>query len=119
MKYAGLMSCYSNLFRFFFFFFFFFFFERERVCSLHVLKKAVFCLSQEAQEARRRQSQGLDPLHFPEAISLSETPVTRDFLPGEKQIRVVNLLQTSDQPGLYRSESGPRMWLTFAFLMGA
>ena len=68
------------------------------------------------QEANRRKSEGLEPLSFPAAAELQREPITRDFLPGEQQIRVENLLQTNQESGLLRS--GGRMWMTYDLLMG-
>ena len=68
------------------------------------------------QEANRRKSEGLEPLSFPAAVELHREPITRDFLPGEHQIRVENLLQTNQESGLFRS--GGRMWMSYDLLMG-
>ena len=68
------------------------------------------------QEANRRKSEGLEPWSFPEVAELHRQPITRDFLPGEQQIRVENLLETNQEAGLFRS--GQRMWMTYDLLMG-
>ena len=68
------------------------------------------------QEANRRKSEGLEPLLFPAAVVLQREPIRRDFLPGEQQIRVEDLLQTNQESGLFRS--GGRMWMTYDLLMG-
>ena len=68
------------------------------------------------QEANRTKSEGLEPLSFPAAVELHREPITRDFIPGEQQIRVENLLQTNQESGLFRS--GGRMWMTYDLLMG-
>ena len=68
------------------------------------------------QEANRRKSKVLEPLSFEGAVGLQREPITRDFLPGEQQIRVENLLQTNQESGLFRS--GGRMWMTYGLLMG-
>ena len=68
------------------------------------------------QEANIRKSEGLEPLSFPAAVKLQREPITRDFLPGEQQIRVEKLLQTNQESGLFRS--GGRMWMSYDLLMG-
>ena len=68
------------------------------------------------QEANRRKSEGLEPLSFPAAVKLQREAITRDFLPGEQQIRVENLLQTNQESGQFRS--GGLMWMTYDLLMG-
>ncbi len=68
------------------------------------------------QEARRRQSAGLDPLEFEAAMRLRNTPHTREYFPGESHILTHDMLEQSSSRCV-RVRSG--MWMSYDFLMGS